>query len=414
MNLIPSLRARSRSKTAIAGVAAVAALAVALTACSSSSDDSDSSGSSGSSGGAINVMAISIFQSSALSLPDAEAGFKAAVDSVNDAGGVNGRKINLIVCNDKFDPNTAADCARQAVSKKVVAVLESYEPFSTQVDPILEAAKIPAVYSGVAADVDTTSSISFPRDSGIQGLYGTLGIELADAGCKKIGAVVTSLANTELGADWLKKGAQSKGVSVVTADVGQTQADFNSPVAKLLSQDVDCLVPATAPDQGPKIVTAVQQSGKKVKIGAVTSEFGSAALAALGSAADGMILTGMEYRPEDTAVPAVQEVVAGLKKYQASVPLTTKFAIGAWASVTAFKQLAESIDGDITASSVLDAVKTFSPKTGLYADFSYGDKAPDPDLPQVKNWGYLTWTVTGGKSKLNSQEFKQPTSLFTS
>jgi ABC-type branched-subunit amino acid transport system substrate-binding protein len=226
-----------------------------------------------------------------------------------------------------------------------------------------------------------------------------------------VGAVVTSLSNTQLGGQWLEKGVKSKGAAYDSVSVGQTQADFNAPVAKLLADGADCLVPVTSPDQGPKIVIAAQQSGKKVKLGATTSEFGATALKTLGAAADGMIITGQEYRPTDTQVPAVQEAVTGLKKYQPDVQLTTKFGVAGWASITALQQVLSSVKGDVTSASVLAAMPTFAPKTGVYADFSYSDKAPVSALPQAKNWGYLVWNVSGGSAVLRSPSFTTPSGL---
>ncbi|MFI7667584.1 ABC transporter substrate-binding protein [Nocardia sp. NPDC049526] len=379
----------------IAVATSIAALTLAMTGCTSGGSDS----------GDIQVMAIGTVESAALSLPDAAAAMKAHVAQINDAGGIKGRKINLTVCNDKFDPNTAADCARQAASKRVVAVLTHYEPFAPQVIPVLEAAKIPYIYNAVTADVDGQSAVSFPRDSGIMGVYGTLGIELGKAGCKRVGAVVNATSNTILGAQWLERGLATKGAAMVQVSVGQTQPDFAAPVAKLLSQDIDCLVPVTAPDQGPKVVGALNQSGRHVQLGAVSSEFGSTALTAMGAAAEGMIIVGQEYRPTDTSVPAVQEVLDGMHRYQPDVPVTTKFAISGWAAVTALQQLLESLQGAITSATVLDALAKHAPDTKLYATHAYGGTVLVAQYPRIVNWDYLTWTVRGGNAVLDRPTF---------
>ncbi|MFI0961289.1 ABC transporter substrate-binding protein [Streptomyces sp. NPDC021080] len=351
-------------------------------------------------------MAIGIFESSSLSLPDAEAALKASAADINASGGVNGRKIDLIVCNDKYDPNTAADCARQAVSKRVSAVISSYEPFSPQVVPVLEQAKIPYYFSSLAQDIDGTSSVSFPRDGGVPAAYGALGVELAKAGCKKVGAVVLTMPSTQLGGKWLEKGLKSQGASMVQVSVGATQPEYSSPVAKLVAQGADCIVPATAPDAGAKVVIAAQQSGAHLRLGAITSEFGSEALTTLGAAADGMIITGQEYRPTDTQVPAVQTVVDGMKRHQPKVPLTTKFGIAGWASVQALKQLLATTGGSYDAASLLKAAPTAKPDTGLYAPFSNDGASVDPTLSRAKNWNYLVWTVQGGKAELADQNFR--------
>ena len=77
-----------------------------------------------------------------------------------------------------------------------------------------------------------------------------LGIQLAKAGCTKVGAIVLSIAPTLLGAKWLGIGLKSKGVSMDSVQVGLTQADFSAPVSQLVSEGVNCIVPVTAPQQG--------------------------------------------------------------------------------------------------------------------------------------------------------------------
>ena len=71
----------------------------------------------------IKVMQIATLTGPSNNVPqDADAG-KATAKAINAAGGVNGHPIVLEVCDDKFDPNQAADCARQAVSDNVAAVV---------------------------------------------------------------------------------------------------------------------------------------------------------------------------------------------------------------------------------------------------------------------------------------------------
>lgn len=383
----------------LAAVGALGALALALTACGPAS----ASGSAKS--GEINVMAISVVQSSSLSFPDESAAMQANVDTINAAGGIGGKKINLIVCNDQFDPNVAAKCARQAVSDDVAAVLEPFEPYTQEVDPILQAAGIPMVYSEFSTTTDGSSPVAFLRDAGVPGGYASLGIGLAKEGCKKIGAVVVQESNNLLGETWLANGAKTRGVPVIQAPVTQDQADFSSPVARLVSQGADCIVPDTLPQQGAKVVSAAAQSGHPVRIGAISAEFAAPQLAALGPAANGMLLTGQNYQPSDTSVPAVKAVVAGMAKYSPKVPLQDNFGIGGWASVTGLEQILKSIHGPVTKNSVTQAAAKTTYDTGLYAPFSASSLPPVSAFPRAKNWSYLMWTVQRGKPVLKSRQF---------
>jgi ABC-type branched-subunit amino acid transport system substrate-binding protein len=383
----------------IGALATLACLGITGTACSSSSG----SGSGGS--GDIKIMAIGVMQSSALSFPDMGAALQANVDSINAAGGINGRQLKLEKCNDKDDPNTAVDCARKAVSDKVVAVTEPYEPFSQQLLPFLQAGHIPVVYGTLVSTADGTSPNSFPRDAGVPDKYAALALELAKAGCKTVGAVVVSNPNNQLGATWIGRGAKAAGATFVQTSVSVDQADYAAPVAKLISQGAQCIIPDTNPDQGAKIVAAVEQSGKPVKLGALTAEFGASQLQALGSGAEGMLLIGQEFLPTDTNVPAVSEIVQGMAKYQPSVKLEDFAGIAGWAGISAIKQVLQAVKGNVTAQSAQAAAAAITLDTGLYDKVSFAQPGPFAEYPRVTNWGYLAWTVHGGKAVLRSPDF---------
>lgn len=388
-------------------MACMSVVAVSIAACSSSSSGD---GNSTSGGGDINLTAIGLFQSPAISLPDSKAGFIAAADAINAAGGINGHKIKLTTCDDQFDPNTAAKCARQAVSNKAVAVVTSYTTYPDQMLPILQAAGIPYLYGTVLDPTSGSSPIVYPLDAGSAGGYFATGLQAVKDGCSKVGAVVVSNPNTTYGAKWLRKGVEQAGGQLVQTSVGTTQADFSAPVAKLVSQGVGCVVPVTAPDQGVKVVEATRQQAPKVSIKAIGTEFGTAQLDALGSKADGIVMTDQTYRVTDTEEPGVKAVIADFKKYQPDVAMTDAFSIRSWSSVDAFAQLVKTIKGAITKQSVSAAAKTFAPKLETFGPSTTGAPLSN-DLPRVRNWSYLVWTVKDGKAVLNSPKFITPTAV---
>lgn len=393
------------ARKALTLAAGAVALAVAAAGCGSGS----SSGNSGGNSGSIKVMAVGLFSSSVLSLPDMEAGFKAKVAAINAKGGINGRKIDLITCNDKFDPNVSLQCARQAVSEKVVAVLPGYVTYPGQIIPTLQAAGIPYLYGTVAADIEGTSPIAYPLDAGSAGQYFSLGLELTKEGCKKVGAVVASNVSASQGAQWLQKAVVQGGGTLDDVSAGNTQADFSAPVAKLVADKVGCLVPIGAPDQGVEVVQASRQQAPDLKIGADTTEFGTSQLTAMGSAANGIVMTGQFYRTTDTEEAAIKEVVQDFKTYQPKVPLADGFGVQAWSVVDAFSQLVASVKGSITASSLTAAAKSFTPKVPAYGPLA--DKALYSGYPRVRNWSYVVWTVRNGKAVLNSDQFTTPSKV---
>lgn len=391
--------------SALLGLCCIALVAACATTSTSSA--TQPAATTGGSGGDIPVGFIGTIQSSSISLPDSGAAVQAHVNQINATGGINGRKIKLTLCDDHFQPNTATECAQAAVQQHDVAVLSTFTAFSAQIIPILQAAKIPLLFAQAAGADDYASPISFPRSAAPAGINLALGLALANAGCKKVGAVVSETPLDYTSVEWVKKGLATKGIPLVQVQASLTQASYSAPVNQLLSQGIDCITPETVPTAGPLIVAAVQQSGKKIQIGAVTAEFSVQALKALGSAADGMILTGQEYIPTDTQVPAVQQVITGMQKY-GTTPLSTTFGIDGWASVTQLQDELKSISGTPTAAKVLAALPNSQSDTGLLASFSFSDPAPYPAYPRVKNWSYLVWKVSNDVPVLTSQNFQTP------
>ena len=101
-------------------------------------------------------------------------GVKLAVDEANGAGGVNGRKIDLIKYDDQGQPTIATDLAQRAISEKTVMVYgANLSTLSLAMIPILTAAKVPQITSGQAPAllqqnspyifIDSTTSVVFDQ-----------------------------------------------------------------------------------------------------------------------------------------------------------------------------------------------------------------------------------------------------------
>ncbi|MFD2416558.1 ABC transporter substrate-binding protein [Amycolatopsis pigmentata] len=69
-------------------------------------------------------------------------GVRLAIDEINDAGGINGRKIDLLVQDGTSDPAVAAAAARTLSSKVQVAFGTAAGSGCRAVQPILDAAKV--------------------------------------------------------------------------------------------------------------------------------------------------------------------------------------------------------------------------------------------------------------------------------
>jgi branched-chain amino acid transport system substrate-binding protein len=391
-------RRRPRLLRASAGALIILVSAMGIAACGSSSKTAGSA-SSAESSSAIQITAISDFNSSQQANEDAAAAITAKVDQVNAAGGVAGHPIKLTICNDQFDVNQATTCARNAVTSHAVAVLAPTEAYSAQVLPILQAAGIPYVGNTAASTIDTSNPDAFPLDPGQLTQYLGVATGLKDAGCKKVGAVTLNFPASNLGEQLFAQAVTQVGMKfVLNVSVGTTEPTYAPEIAQLVNAGANCLTPITQPPEAAKVITAAAQSGKHLLIGGISALMPQSLLTSLGSVANGIVIGGGCYLPTDTKEPGVKAMISAMAKYTPSVKADEDFSTAAWGSaVLLFGGVLPSIKGPITSASVLSALeKTVNMPTQTYENYTFAKPAPDPTFPRVRDTQYLIWVVRNG------------------
>jgi branched-chain amino acid transport system substrate-binding protein len=148
-----SRRQRYRFGSAVLG----AAVALAAAACSapgaSSSSPPASSGTAGGGSAAAGPIKIAVVDAQSGSLSDLGQfewrGVSLAVNQLNTAGGIGGRKIQLKLYDDRGDPTVGTELARKIASDGDVAMLGTAESAVTiAMAPILKSEQIPNITSG--------------------------------------------------------------------------------------------------------------------------------------------------------------------------------------------------------------------------------------------------------------------------
>jgi ABC-type branched-subunit amino acid transport system substrate-binding protein len=133
----------------------------------------------GSGGGSVVVMTWAPEGTAATNKPGMPAFARAYARWVNAHGGLGGRKLTVLTCNDHNDTVSAAKCARRAVKEHAVAVVGSYSQHSDAFFPHLEAAGIPYIGGYGVTKAEFTSPLSYPVNGGQSTLLAGLGKELA-------------------------------------------------------------------------------------------------------------------------------------------------------------------------------------------------------------------------------------------
>ncbi|EXU64663.1 hypothetical protein Z951_29580 [Streptomyces sp. PRh5] len=115
----------------------------------------------------------------ATNMPGMPAMAKAFARWVNDSGGIHGRKLEVVTCNERNDAVQAAGCAQQAKEDKAVAVVGSYSQYGRSFISPLEVAGIPYIGGYGLTQEEFDSPYSYPVNGGQAALLVGNGRQLA-------------------------------------------------------------------------------------------------------------------------------------------------------------------------------------------------------------------------------------------
>ncbi|WNF28777.1 ABC transporter substrate-binding protein [Streptomyces sp. C11-1] len=107
---------------------------------------------------------------------------------VNDTGGIGGRELRVIVCDEGDTALGAERCAREAVKKEVAAVVGSYSRHGQSFMPALEAGGVPYIGGYGASTEEFSSYLSYPVNGGQSALLAGHGQQLARS-CARVSLV---------------------------------------------------------------------------------------------------------------------------------------------------------------------------------------------------------------------------------
>jgi len=186
---------------------------------------------------------------------------------VNEQGGLvdgNGvaHELQVTFCDDKYDPNEAANCARKAVDDKLIANIGGFTIDASRAIPIYEDAKV--AWFGECCpivDQENKSPISFPLGF-VGGFPTAAAIKMDEDGCKKVADANGDLPVAEVFHQLFLNGWKAAGRTedVTTIKFPLAPGDFSSQVAQI-PDDVDCFFGNVGEALGPARLTAGKKLG---------------------------------------------------------------------------------------------------------------------------------------------------------
>jgi len=299
----------------------------------------------------------------ATSTPEAADGVKAAVASINAAGGILNTPLELLICDEKADPNEAAKCARKAARENVVATVGNVSNHGNVILASLEKAGIASIGHLPLSPLDFSSPVAFPLHGGAPAQVTGATQLLAAQGAQRIRvASVDSLAGS-LALNFAQaalEGTESEVVGATLIPIGAP--DYASYTNSLIS-DSDGIIISTNADQAARIIVALRQGGVTQPISASAAALLPNTLKQLGAAAEG-IYVAANFQPASANGKTYLQFVADMKKYAPDAK-NTVFSIQSWLAPHVLKAAILSDDryqshSDITAKNVLDTLDNLS------------------------------------------------------
>jgi branched-chain amino acid transport system substrate-binding protein len=245
----------------------------------------------------------------------------AYIKMINDQGGVNGRKINLIQYDDAYSPPKAVEQVRKLVeSDEVLLTFQILgTPSNAAVQKYLNTKKVPQLFAATGASKFTDPK-NFPWTMGFNPNYFVEGRIYGQYVIKnypnaKIGILYQ---NDDLGKDYLngiKAGLGDKAATMVVTEASYEVADptIDSQILKIKDAGADLFFSATTPKQAAQAIKKIAELGwhpvhildiNATSVGAVMKPAGL-------EASKGVISVGYTKDPAD---PTWKDD-AGLKKY---------------------------------------------------------------------------------------------------
>ncbi|MVZ99897.1 ABC transporter substrate-binding protein [Actinomadura sp. LD22] len=326
------------------------------------------------------------------------AGLKAAVADVNGHGGINNHPISLTICRNNDNPNTAATCARDAVSSGAVAVVGGGSNFGSSTNPVLQAAGMAAFGSSPYVTSDFTSPIFFPLVGGSLGTAAGQGAIAADLLHSKhpavgfldvpAGQIVPSLLN-----QWVFK---SRNVSTAAqVAIPRSSADVSAQVASLLAKKPDSVILVLTTDLASKVTRTIRQQGYKGPVVLAGAVFSKQLLKKqLGGATDDLYMADDFDRGNGRwKTFSEQQEKAGHPEYANGT------AMQSWLAIEQFAEVARRLP-NVTRKAFLDVLKKTTLNTGGLTgpiDFTKPSTILGGTAPRVFNTEIFALKVEGDK-----------------
>ena len=304
-------------------------------------------------------------------------GFQIALDEVNAAGGVLGKKVELLAYDNRCNPSEAVNAANKLIEAKVVAILGAHCSSATLATmPLIAAAKVPMV-EGIASSPKITelsgvggNEWTFRINPSDDDMMEALGLYLSQS--SKIRRVAVLGEDTDFGrggAAAFAAVAKKDGLEVISTDFHpQGYPDFTSLLTRIQQSRPDAIALFQLAGDQLNFLRNAMQLGVRIPYVGRFDPGGNNLQIAQAGGMDGSI-TAWTYSYLVDA-PANKAFVAEVEKRHNTTPV-----LQTWAGYDAMRLLLKAIAeaGSTDPTAIRDAIKNIQFTNVMGAPVKFDD-----------------------------------------
>lgn len=251
-------------------------------------------------------------------------GANAYFKQVNKQGGVHGRKIEMIVLDDKFDPALTLANAETLIKKEGVFALFQGRgtPHTQGILPLLEANNVPLVAPSTGAAVFHTpvNRLLFNIRAKYQDEVVKAVEHFATIGISAIGILHVDDAFGLDGLEGFKKGMAARKLTPVTiTKFARVKPDYDAAAAEVIKANPAALVIVSSAKNTVEVIKAIRAKGSQMQIMTMSNNSSDSFVKDLGPAGTGVMVTQITPAPHLVTTQLGQEFKLAAKASGATV-----------------------------------------------------------------------------------------------
>ncbi|AYQ29977.1 ABC transporter substrate-binding protein [Polaromonas sp. SP1] len=303
-------------------------------------------------------------------------GIKAMLAATNEAGGINGRPVEIRQVDDAYDAAKAADNVKKLAADGAVAILMPVGTTSSV--GALKAAnelKIPLVapYTG-AGPVVKFSEYGFPVRISFDEEYGRIVNHLFTIGITRIAFAHNDNPGARSAMESTKAAIQQRGDKMLGSVAIQNDgADAEAKAVELAKLKPTAIVLSATNAVTAKFIKAYKATGEEARFYSFSFLNGQQLHKAIGDDAVGVVISQVVPYPWNSVMPIIAEYQAAMKKIGVN-----EFSYGSLEGYVSTKVLVEGLKragSSPTPESLKKALETFKPLNlgGLFIRYAPGE-----------------------------------------